>query len=139
MQGKNLHLILTSIYSQDYVDINMIHCIVCNVCVEQWDHHCFWLNTCINDNNKRSFYVFFYSILSCVVIETIFLALSTYLILKIDFYLSLGDNLEDDFFIKFFELTKKSESFVEGIRITWRIFFGIFLFAVVYIIFFITL
>ena len=36
-----------------------IHCIVCDVCVDNWDHHCFWLNTCIDKNVKSKFNLFF--------------------------------------------------------------------------------
>ena len=34
------------------------HCLICDRCVENWDHHCYWLNTCINDKNYTKFYAF---------------------------------------------------------------------------------
>lgn len=34
------------------------HCLICERCVENWDHHCYWLNTCINDKNYTKFHVF---------------------------------------------------------------------------------
>ena len=36
-----------------------IHCLVCDICVENWDHHCFWLNTCIDKKVKFKFLLFF--------------------------------------------------------------------------------
>jgi len=34
------------------------HCISCDRCIIEWDHHCFWLNTCINSQNKKYFILF---------------------------------------------------------------------------------
>ena len=34
------------------------HCLICDRCVENWDHHCYWLNTCINDKNYTKFHAF---------------------------------------------------------------------------------
>jgi hypothetical protein len=34
------------------------HCLICDRCVENWDHHCYWLNTCINDKNYTKFSAF---------------------------------------------------------------------------------
>ena len=34
------------------------HCISCDRCIIEWDHHCFWLNTCINSQNKKYFIIF---------------------------------------------------------------------------------
>ena len=39
---------------------NTVHCLVCDVCVDNWDHHCFWLNTCINKKGKPVFLAFFF-------------------------------------------------------------------------------
>lgn len=36
-----------------------MHCLVCDICVDNWDHHCFWLNTCIDANMKTKFNLFF--------------------------------------------------------------------------------
>ena len=37
---------------------NTIHCVVCDLCIDNWDHHCFWLNACINKNNIKIFVLF---------------------------------------------------------------------------------
>ena len=42
---------------------NTIHCTICNLCIDNWDHHCFWLNCCITTKNKKIFIIFFILIL----------------------------------------------------------------------------
>ena len=38
-----------------------VHCLICNKCVEGFDHHCYWLNKCVGIKNKK---VFFYLLLA---------------------------------------------------------------------------
>lgn len=35
-----------------------VHCIVCNACCKNFDHHCFWLNRCISKKNLKLFKLF---------------------------------------------------------------------------------
>jgi ankyrin repeat protein len=34
----------------------IIHCLICNKCIEGFDHHCYWLNKCVGEKNINSFY-----------------------------------------------------------------------------------
>lgn len=52
--------------------IDTLHCLVCDICVDKWDHHCFWLNTCINSENKKLFHVFLCMLLIGVIANMIF-------------------------------------------------------------------
>uniref|UniRef100_A0A8C2Z640 Palmitoyltransferase n=1 Tax=Cyclopterus lumpus TaxID=8103 RepID=A0A8C2Z640_CYCLU len=54
-------------------DVKVVkHCGVCNKCVEDFDHHCKWLNTCVGGWNafctNISFYVCFQVLLFCTVL-----------------------------------------------------------------------
>ena len=37
---------------------NIKHCIICNKCITNWDHHCYWLNICISKDNYNIFLFF---------------------------------------------------------------------------------
>ena len=46
-----------------------IHCIVCDSCVENFDHHCYWINKCINSKIIPEFITFLIITLICLVIN----------------------------------------------------------------------
>lgn len=46
------------------LDLDMIHCEECDVCIEGHDHHCPWTSKCIGKNNLYSFYGFVFGTLA---------------------------------------------------------------------------
>ena len=44
------------------------HCLICQKCVNEFDHHCFWVGNCIGKNNYTLFFIF----LIFVIFNTIF-------------------------------------------------------------------
>lgn len=49
------------------------HCVYCDICVREQDHHCPWTGKCIAKYNLKSFYVFIYSLF--IYIINVFLTL----------------------------------------------------------------
>ena len=47
------------------------HCIICNKCIENWDHHCFWLNICINKETFKLFISFIVTLFILIVFNII--------------------------------------------------------------------
>ena len=48
-----------------------IHCLICNECVEGFDHHCFWINKCIGMKNKKYFYQLIWTVIIHFIINFI--------------------------------------------------------------------
>ena len=57
-------------------DDNTVHCIVCNGCVRDFDHHCSWLNICISKKNLGWFRGFLYLFCFYILINIIFFTYS---------------------------------------------------------------
>ena len=49
------------------------HCIICDKCVDNWDHHCFWLGRCICKANAKYFNVFILNILLNLIFNSLFI------------------------------------------------------------------
>ena len=58
------------------------HCLICDRCVENWDHHCYWLNTCISNKNFCKFKLFLYFTFIFLIKNLLFYIYSVYLILS---------------------------------------------------------
>ena len=41
-----------------YFTENIRHCIICDKCCKGFDHHCYWINNCVGDNNYCLFLIF---------------------------------------------------------------------------------
>ena len=41
--------------------LKIVHCDICNICCEYYDHHCTWIGKCIGKKNLLSFKIFVYS------------------------------------------------------------------------------
>ena len=53
--------------------LRIIHCDICNVCCEFYDHHCPWIGKCIGKNNYLSFKIFVYSNILYILLHLIIL------------------------------------------------------------------
>ena len=51
--------------------LSMKHCMVCDTCVSDFDHHCFWINKCINANINIQFICFLVFLLTDLIINLV--------------------------------------------------------------------
>ena len=56
------------------------HCDECDICINQYDHHCYWTGKCIGKNNIIAFYLFAFGTLFYII--WFFLIIIVWLILK---------------------------------------------------------
>jgi len=134
----------------DILNITTVHCFVCDICVDNWDHHCFWLNTCINDQNKKAFNFFYYTFILNVFINTALIVFSNYIYYLINFLKKKLNKLDfiisvfkipafDNYFESLFGNSKNpiDKEDIEKYRLIWKIIFTIFLFSIIYTILYI--
>ena len=73
-----------------------LHCLICQKCVDDFDHHCFWVGNCIGKNNYTLFFIF----LVYILINTLFnVGVNIYFLIK---ELTLKDDEECAFPCYFF-------------------------------------
>eukprot|EP00753_Platysulcus_tardus_P005357 PLAT13210.1.p1 GENE.PLAT13210.1~~PLAT13210.1.p1 ORF type:complete len:213 (-),score=40.16 PLAT13210.1:162-755(-) len=58
-------------HCKSYRDRGTRHCPSCNCCVEEYDHHCVWMGTCVGKRNLVAFYAFLFSITMLLCIEVV--------------------------------------------------------------------
>jgi hypothetical protein len=58
------------------------YCMVCNRCVDRFDHHCPWLNICVGRNNLKFFQ--FYIFTHVLLLFTVIISLLLYMEVKQD-------------------------------------------------------
>ena len=61
-----------------YKCLKIIHCDICNVCCEYYDHHCPWIGKCIGRNNYLSFKAFLFSNILYFILQIIILFIYLY-------------------------------------------------------------
>ena len=48
-------------YVNNSIDNNIKHCFICDKCVIELSHHCFWINKCVGKKNKCAYLFFIFS------------------------------------------------------------------------------
>ena len=61
-----------------YKCLKIIHCDICNVCCEYYDHHCPWIGKCIGKNNYLSFKAFLFTNILYIILQIVILFLYLY-------------------------------------------------------------
>jgi ankyrin repeat protein len=102
------------------------HCLICDRCVENWDHHCYWLNTCISNKNFCKFKLFLYFTFIFLITNLLFYIYSVYLILS----------AKDLFFQEIFNIEIGSEVYYL-VLILLISFLGVLIIIVIYSIIFV--
>ena len=77
--------------------IETVHCLICDLCIDDWERHCYFLNTCITKNLKKKFLVFIFCIFSLLICNLVFS-----LCFLIYFYFEQEINIKREFVINFF-------------------------------------
>ena len=70
-----------------------LHCLICQKCVDDFDHHCFWVGNCIGRNNYTLFFVF----LVYILLNTLFNVIVTIYYLATEMMAERGEPSNDAF------------------------------------------
>jgi len=63
---------------------NTIHCDICGICIEEYDHHCIWTSKCIGEGNICSFNIFVIFTCIAIIYPMIILFLAKYSLLYLE-------------------------------------------------------
>lgn len=61
--AKGLHLDNLCVYDEVLKSETSFHCVICNNCVELFDHHCPFINNCLGSRNHKFFLLFIFGYL----------------------------------------------------------------------------
>ena len=50
-------------------DLNICHCVDCDICIINYDHHCQWTGKCIGKGNSIFFHIFIISLFCYIIIS----------------------------------------------------------------------
>lgn len=117
---------------QENLNATTVHCLVCDICYNNWDHHCFWLNTCIYDKNKNAFNVFYFNFMINVGMNFILILFSKLFLTDLDLIISFdGSHTFDNFFHNLFSVAPETTRF-ETLKLLWRIIFIVIVTIIIY-------
>jgi hypothetical protein len=101
-----------------------VHCFICDVCIEDFDHHCYWINKCVGEKNYKIFILF----LVFNLFNIIFNLYIDFIYMKKDYNLHDLKNIIDKIkFLKNVYAKKYYKIIYFCINIFFSLFFGIFL------------
>ena len=78
-----------------YINNTIKHCIICQKCCKGFDHHCYWVNNCIGNNNYYLFILF----LIITYIDVLYKLLITLFFIYFEF---INENIDE---LDFFEIS----------------------------------
>ena len=72
-------------------EFNTIHCVDCEICILNHDHHCLWTGKCIGKGNSIFFYIFILSLFCYIIISFFKIFLFLHLQLKLNSKYNIND------------------------------------------------
>ena len=90
-------------------DIRTFHCSICNLCIEKWKFHSYWLNTCITEENLIKYKIFVFSLIILLfsnITSEIFFLLYAFLDKK---EYKIENNLFNNFFYLYDQTEEKNK------------------------------
>ena len=89
-----------------------VHCLICKKCVDEFDHHCFWVGNCVGKKNYTLFFIF----LIFMLVEALFNVITTFYFLATEIS-SGSEEANNTAFPGFFFGGYDSAFYSKGLRI----------------------